>query len=150
VHECVRTCRPLTSRLNISGNSSRMAGESSCGDNTGQASASNTTFESGIYSTRTKRARYDPDERSSTTMPLLDGINIVDDDSVHPRFLKLINNSKQDLAFNGWILKRKVGSQSFEFKFPRGMILSLHLVDMEFRCQRYIGGSADQFEITHN
>jgi hypothetical protein len=100
-----------------------MAGESSCGDNTGQASASNTTFESGIYSTRTKRARYDPDERSSTTMPLLDGINIVDDDSVHPRFLKLINNSKQDLAFNGWILKRKVGSQSFEFKFPRGMIL---------------------------
>ncbi|CAF4029630.1 unnamed protein product, partial [Rotaria sordida] len=35
----------------------------------------------------------------------------------------LINHSNQEINLNGWILKRKVGSQSYEFKFPRGMIL---------------------------
>ena len=54
---------------------------------------------------------------------LLDGINIIDDESSTPKFVKLINNAKQDVSFNGWVLKRKVGTQSFEFKFPKGMIL---------------------------
>jgi len=54
---------------------------------------------------------------------LLDGINIIDDDSAHPKFVKLVNNSNQDVTFTGWVLKRKVGSQSYEFKFPKGMVL---------------------------
>ncbi|CAF3997689.1 unnamed protein product [Rotaria magnacalcarata] len=35
----------------------------------------------------------------------------------------LMNNSKQDVSFTGWVLKRKVGSQTYEFKFPKGMVL---------------------------
>ena len=54
---------------------------------------------------------------------LLDGINIVEDDSSNPKFIKLINNSGRDVSMNGWVLKRKVASQSFEFKFPRNMAL---------------------------
>ena len=56
------------------------------------------------------------------------------------------------MALNGWILKRKVGTQLYEFKFPRGMVLKAgatttvsqlknttrfdvqFVVDLEFRC----------------
>ncbi|CAF0791819.1 unnamed protein product [Adineta steineri] len=99
-------------RLNISGNLSNLT----------STTASNTTFESSSYPSR-KRPRYDADDRPSVNTQLLDGINIIDDDSSHPKFVKLVNNSKQDVALNGWVLKRKVGSQSYEFKFPKGMNL---------------------------
>jgi hypothetical protein len=107
--------------LNISGNSSRIGGDSLYSESA--TTASNTTFESSINPSRTKRARYDPDDRLASGSRLLDGINIVDDDSAHPKFVKLINNSSVDVSLNGWVLKRKVGSQSYEFKFPRGMVL---------------------------
>lgn len=104
-------------RLNISGNLSRM--ETS-------ASASNATFDSSTLPSR-KRPRYDRDDvpiaATAVNTQLLDGINIIDDDSTQPRFVKLVNNSKQDVAMNGWVLKRKVGSQSYEYKFPKGMTL---------------------------
>jgi len=97
-------------RLNISGNASNIT------------TASNATFASSSYPSR-KRPRYELDDHPSVNTQLLDGINIIDDDSSQPKFVKLINNSKQDVALNGWILKRKVGSQSYEFKFPKGMVL---------------------------
>ncbi|CAF0904418.1 unnamed protein product [Rotaria sordida] len=100
-------------RLNISGNASRMEGSSM---------TTSTTFDSSSYPSR-KRPRYELDDQSSINTQLLDGINIVDDESSQPKFVKLINNCKQDVSFNGWILKRKVGSQSYEFKFPKGMVL---------------------------
>ena len=102
-------------RLNISGSLSRI-------DSSNVTTASNTTFESSSYPSR-KRARYDSIERPSVNTQLLDGINILDDESSQPKFVKLVNNSKQDVALNGWVLKRKVGSQSYEFKFPKGMVL---------------------------
>ncbi|CAF3285982.1 unnamed protein product [Rotaria socialis] len=96
-------------RLNISGNLSRME-------------ASNTTYESTSYPSR-KRPRFDVDDHPSVNTQLLDGINIIDDESSQAKFIKLMNNSKQDVSFNGWVLKRKVGSQTYEFKFPKGMVL---------------------------
>ena len=102
-------------RLNISGNSSRI-------DGSNVTTASNTTFESSILPSR-KRPRYEVDDQPSVNAQLLDGINIIDDESLQPKFVKLINNSKQDVAFTGWVLKRKVGAQSYEFKFPKGMAL---------------------------
>lgn len=102
-------------RLNISGNLSRM-------ETTSGTTAANTTFESSSYPSR-KRPRFDSSEQSSSTTQLIEGINIVDDDSAQPKFLKLINNSKQDVALNGCVLKRKVGSQAYDFKFPKGMVL---------------------------
>lgn len=89
-----------------------------------ETTASNTTFESSSHQSR-KRPRYEIDDQSSTNVntQLLDGINIIDDESSQPKFIKLVNNSTQDMSFNGWILKRKVGSQSYEYKFPKGMIL---------------------------
>ncbi|UJR33637.1 hypothetical protein I4U23_021071 [Adineta vaga] len=102
-------------RLNISGNLSRM-------ETSHTTSASNATFESSSHQSR-KRPRYDPDDHPTINTQLIDGVNIVDDESSHPKFVKLINNSKQDVPMNGWILKRKVGSQSYEFKFPKGMNL---------------------------
>jgi hypothetical protein len=97
-------------RLNISGNSSRLD------------SGNVTTTSSRIQSSR-KRPRYDSIERPSINSQLIDGINIIDDDSSHPKFVKLTNNSNQQVALTGWALKRKVGSQSYEFKFPKGMVL---------------------------
>ncbi|CAF2475195.1 unnamed protein product [Rotaria sp. Silwood2] len=102
-------------RLNISGNLSRMEGSSMTATTTG-------TFESSSYPSR-KRPRYELDDQPSMNTQLLDGINIIDDESSQPKFVKLINHSKQDVLLNGWILKRKVGSQSYEFKFPKGMVL---------------------------
>ncbi len=102
-------------RLNISGNLSRL-------DGSNITTASNTTFESSSYPSR-KRPRYDPDDHPSVNTQLIEGINIIDDESSQPKFIKLINNAKQDVALNGWVLKRKVGSQSYEFKFPKGMVL---------------------------
>jgi len=93
-------------RLNISDNSSLID------------TASRTT-----ESRSRKRPRYESIERSTKNTQLLDGINIIDDDSPQPKYIKLINNSNQEVALNGWILKRKVGSQSYEFKFPKGMVL---------------------------
>lgn len=110
-------------RLNISGNSSRLGGDSLLSDGGGISTASNTSFESSIHPTRTKRTRYDADDRSSFNTQLLNGINIIDDDSAHPKFVKLINNSNREITMNGWVLKRKVGSQSYEFKLPRAMLL---------------------------
>lgn len=98
-------------RLHISGNASRL-------DDT--TTATTTLSRS---STGRKRARYESVERLTTTNQFLDGINIIDDDSSQPKFVKLYNNSNQDVALNGWLLKRKVGSQSYEYKFPRGMVL---------------------------
>jgi lamin B len=95
-------------RLNISGNVSSIA---------------NTTFEASSSQPSRKRPRYDPDDQPSVNTKLIDGINIIDDESSQPKFVKLINNSKQDVALHGWVLKRKVGSQSYEFKFPKGMVL---------------------------
>ncbi|CAF3613481.1 unnamed protein product [Rotaria sordida] len=109
-------------RLNISGSSSRIGGDRSYSDGAGVTTTSSRTFDSSTYPSR-KRLRYEPDERLSIHSHLLDGINIIDDDSSHPKFVKLINNSNQEINLNGWILKRKVGSQSYEFKFPRGMTL---------------------------
>jgi len=113
-------------RLNISGNASRIGGDSLLIDGGGSTTtASHTTFESSGYPSR-KRPRYSADDRihsASSSQHLLDGINIIDDDSAHPKFVKLINNSNQDLSLNGWVLKRKVGTQSYEFKFPKGMVL---------------------------
>jgi hypothetical protein len=110
-------------RLNISGNSSRIGGsDSSYSDSGNVTTASNRTFESRAYPSR-KRPRYDSIERPSINTQLLDGINIIDDESSHPKFVKLINNSTQEIALHGWVLKRKVGSQSYEFKFPKGMVL---------------------------
>ena len=86
------------------------------------ASASNTTFESSSTQSR-KRPRYEVDDHPSVNTQLLEGINIVDDESPQPKFIKLMNNSSQDTSFNGWVLKRKVGSQSYEYKFPKGMVL---------------------------
>lgn len=100
-------------RLNISGGSSSRA-------DSGSLSATTTT--SRIQSGR-KRTRYDSTERSSFNNQLLDGINIIDDDSSQPKYVKLINNSNQEIALNGYVLKRKVGTQLYEFKFPRGMVL---------------------------
>ena len=91
-------------------------------DGSSLASASNTTFENSSYPSR-KRPRYDADDHPAINTQLLDGINIIDDESAQPKFVKLLNNSSQDVAFNGWLLKRKVGSQSYEFKFPKGMVL---------------------------
>ena len=102
--------------MNISGNQSRLDGSSAA------TTASNTTFESSSYPSR-KRPRYDLDDQPSINTQLIEGINIIDDESSQPKFVKLINNSKQDVALHGWILKRKVGSQSYEFKFPKGMVL---------------------------
>jgi lamin B len=99
-------------RLNISGNVSRLDG----------SSIANTTFETSSQPSR-KRPRYDPDDHPSVNTKLIEGINIIDDESSQPKFVKLINNAKQDVALHGWILKRKVGSQSYEFKFPKGMVL---------------------------
>ncbi|CAF2782117.1 unnamed protein product [Rotaria sp. Silwood2] len=109
-------------RLNISGSSSRIGGDRSYSDGAGITTASSRTFESSSYPSR-KRLRYEPDERLSIHSQLLDGINIIDDDSPHPKFVKLTNNSNQEISLNGWVLKRKVGSQSYEYKFPRGMAL---------------------------
>jgi len=95
-------------RLNISGNASNVT-----------TTSSSRTSESRSR----KRPRYDSVERPSINTQLLDGINIIDDDSSQPKFVKLINNSSQEIALNGWILKRKVGSQLYEYKFPKGMIL---------------------------
>lgn len=99
-------------RLNISGNASHL--ESNIATTTSQRTADSRTR---------KRPRYDSVERTSSNTQLLDGINIIDDDSSQPKFVKLINNSNQEVALTGWVLKRKVGSQSYEFKFPRGMVL---------------------------
>jgi hypothetical protein len=96
-------------RLNISGNLSRI-------------DSANTTFETSSHPSR-KRPRYEIDDHPVVNTQLIDGINIIDDESSQPKFVKLINNSKQDVALNGWVLKRKVGSQSYEFKFPKGMVL---------------------------
>ncbi|CAF3323983.1 unnamed protein product [Rotaria sp. Silwood1] len=101
-------------RLNISGNLSRMEGSN--------MSTTTSTFDSSSYPSR-KRPRYELDDQPSINTQLLDGINIIDDESAQPKFVKLINNSKQDVSFNGWMLKRKVGSQSYEYKFPKGMVL---------------------------
>lgn len=102
-------------RLNISGNLSRI-------DTSNLTTTSNTTFETSTLPSR-KRPRYESVERPSVNTQLIEGINIIDDESAQPKFVKLINNSKQDVAFNGWVLKRKVGSQSYEFKFPKNMVL---------------------------
>jgi len=83
---------------------------------------SNTTFETSSYPSR-KRPRYELDDQPSVNTQLIDGINIIDDESSQPKFIKLINNSKQDIALTGSVLKRKVGSQSYEFKFPKAMVL---------------------------
>ena len=119
--------------------------------------------------TRVKRPRLELDETASTSSQLLDGINIVDDSSSPAKFIKLINNSSRDVSMSGWILKRRVGSQSFEFKLPRGMNLKagatstvgslLSLVtdvefssfrlDLEFRCERHFRRFTDEFEITN-
>ncbi|CAF3715840.1 unnamed protein product [Rotaria sp. Silwood1] len=108
-------------RLNISGSSSRS--ENLYSDNTGITTTSSRLYETSSYPSR-KRLRYEPDERlSSIHSHLLDGINIIDDDSSHPKFVKLVNNSNQEINLFGWLLKRKVGTQSYEYKFPRGMIL---------------------------
>ena len=133
--------------MNISGNLSRLDGSS-------VTTASNTTFETTSHPSR-KRPRYEVDDLPSLNTQLIEGINIIDDESAQPKFVKLINNSKQDVALHGWILKRKVGTQSYEFKFPKGMVLkasatttvsnddlafadiedlSLSL-DLEFRCE---------------
>ncbi|CAF1678471.1 unnamed protein product, partial [Adineta ricciae] len=103
-------------RLNISGNLSRM-------ETSHTATASNATFESSTSHPSRKRPRYDADDHPSVNTQLIDGINIIDDESSQPKFVKLLNNSKQDVAMNGWILKRKVGAQNYEFKFPKGMNL---------------------------
>lgn len=89
-----------------------------------ETTASNTTFESSSHQSR-KRPRYEVDDQPSTNVnsQLLDGINIIDDESSQPKFVRLLNNSTQDISFSGWVLKRKVGSQSYEFKFPKTMIL---------------------------
>lgn len=84
--------------------------------------ASNTTFETSSYPSR-KRPRYEVDDQPSANTQLIDGINIVDDESSQPKFVKLLNNSTQDISLNGCVLKRKIGSQSYEFKFPKGMAL---------------------------
>lgn len=102
----------LCFRLNISGGSSSRA-------DSGNISATTT---SRVQSGR-KRTRYDSTERPSFGNQLLDGINIIDDDSSQPKYVKLINNSNQEIALNGWVLKRKVGTQLYEFKFPRSMVL---------------------------
>lgn len=102
-------------RLNISGSSSRT-------DSASATTVSNRTAESRSYTGR-KRPRYESTERPSLNTQLLDGINIIDDDSSQPKYVKLINNSNQEIALSGWVLKRKVGSQIYEFKFPRGMNL---------------------------
>ena len=121
-----------------------------------EASASNTTFESSSQQSR-KRPRYEVDDQPSVNTQLLGGINIIDDESPQPKFIKLVNNSAQDTSFNGWVLKRKVGSQSYEYKFPKGMVLKaggtstvrltrkhktifynesvLFVIDLEFRSQ---------------
>lgn len=100
--------------MNISGNASRLDGS--------VTTASNTTFETSSHQSR-KRPRYEVDDRPSLNTQLIEGINIVDDESAHPKFVKLFNNSKQDVALHGWVLRRKVGTQSYEFKFPKGMVL---------------------------
>jgi len=102
-------------RLNISGNLSRI-------DTSNATTAANTTFDSSSTRSR-KRPRYDSDDHASVNTQLIEGMNIIDDESSQPKFVKLINNSKQEVALNGWVLKRKVGSQSYEFKFPKGMVL---------------------------
>ncbi|CAF3564267.1 unnamed protein product [Rotaria socialis] len=111
-------------RLNISGIRIGGDGENASSGRANVTTATNRTCENSSYPSR-KRPRHDLDERSSIRTQLLDGINIIDDDSTHAKYIKLINNSNQDISFNGWILKRKVGSQSYEFKFPRGMILKV-------------------------
>ena len=132
--------------MNISG--SRLDGSS-------VTSASNTTFETTSHPSR-KRPRYEVDDLPSLNTQLIEGINIIDDENAQPKFVKLINNSKQDVAFQGWVLRRKVGSQSYEFKFPKGMVLKagatttvsnhrclcysetkilFFLLDLEFRCE---------------
>ncbi|UJR13623.1 hypothetical protein I4U23_000636 [Adineta vaga] len=111
-------------RLNISGNSSRL---SSGGDHSYLDVATTTTTSNRAYDSRSqqsrKRPRNESTERPFVNTQLVDGINIVDDESAHPKFVKLINNTSQEITLAGWILKRKVGSQSYEFKFPRGMLL---------------------------
>jgi len=102
-------------RLNISGNLSRI-------DSSHVTSAANTTFESSSTRSR-KRPRYESGEHASVNAQLIEGVNIIDDESSQPKFVKLVNNSKEEVALTGWILKRKVGSQSYEFKFPKGMVL---------------------------
>ncbi|CAF0965054.1 unnamed protein product [Didymodactylos carnosus] len=122
-------------RLNISGNSSRIDQSSMVTDHA-TTSGSTTTFDTSSYLThRQKRPRYEDDltlpedllTRTSNAsvghQQLLDGINIIDDDSTHPKYVKLVNNTNQDLQLNGWVLKRKVGNQTYEHKFQRGMLL---------------------------
>lgn len=105
-------------RLNISG-SSRFTMETFSDSSIGSGSF----FENNQHQTRPKRARYEQEERSTVVHQTSEGIKIVEDDSSHPKFIKLINATNQDYSMSGWILKRKIGSQSFEFKFPRSMIL---------------------------
>ncbi|CAF1133970.1 unnamed protein product [Adineta ricciae] len=110
-------------RLNISATSSRLSSGGANESFVSDSGATTTTAGSNrTYSSR-KRPRHDSVERPLINIQLLDGINIVDDESAHPKFVKLINNSSREMALAGWILKRKVGSQSYEFKFPRGMAL---------------------------
>lgn len=116
--------------------------------------ASNTTFDSSTSQQSRKRPRYELDEQPTINTQLLEGINIIDDESAQPKFIKLVNNSNQDTQMTGWILKRKVGSQNYEYKFPKGMVLKagatttvrrhsswksavsrLLSIDLEFRCQ---------------
>lgn len=101
--------------MNISGNVSRL-------DGSNITSASNATFESSTHQSR-KRPRYEPDEQAASSTQILEGVNIFDDEGNPPKFVKLLNNSVQDINLNGHILKRKIGSQSHEFKFPKGMVL---------------------------
>jgi len=92
--------------------------------NISSRSENETTTKSDFQSTRsTKRSRLDFEDPTSDSSELLDGINIVDDQSSQPKFLKLINNSSRDISMSGWILKRKIASQTFEHKFPRAMTL---------------------------
>lgn len=92
--------------------------------NISSRSENETTTTSDLQSTRSsKRLRLDFEDQTSNSSELLDGINIVDDQSSQPKFLKLINNSSRDISMSGWILKRKIASQTFEHKFPRTMTL---------------------------
>lgn len=111
--------------------------------------AANTTFESSSYPSR-KRPRYDSQEQSSFNIQLIDGINIIDDESAQPRFVKLMNNSKQDVALTGWVLKRKVGSQSYDFKFPKGMVLKAGATTTVRLFSVYVIWFHEKFAVLHS
>ena len=49
---------------------------------------------------------------------------------------------------NGWILKRKVGAQLYEFKFPRGMVLKAGATTT-VRKTKYIDFSREKNEIVY-